>query len=72
MLLLQTVIDTIDVTCDNLDKLNINFENIAAIGITNQRETTVLWDKFTGKPLYNALGTIKTTNYINKNFISIF
>ncbi|XP_019876137.1 glycerol kinase isoform X2 [Aethina tumida] len=55
MLLLQTVIDTIDVTCDNLDKLNINFENIAAIGITNQRETTVLWDKFTGKPLYNAL-----------------
>ncbi|HDK35498.1 MAG TPA: glycerol kinase, partial [Bacteroidetes bacterium] len=30
-------------------------ENIAAIGITNQRETTILWDKSTGKPVYNAI-----------------
>ena len=30
-------------------------KDIAAIGITNQRETTVLWDRRTGKPLYNAL-----------------
>jgi glycerol kinase len=30
-------------------------ESIAAIGITNQRETTVLWDKKTGKPIYNAI-----------------
>ena len=29
---------------------------IKAIGITNQRETTVVWDKTTGKPLYNAIG----------------
>lgn len=29
--------------------------NIAAIGITNQRETTVVWDKRTGKPVYNAI-----------------
>ena len=28
---------------------------IAAIGITNQRETTVIWDKKTGKPIYNAI-----------------
>ena len=28
---------------------------ISAIGITNQRETTILWDKFTGKPVYNAI-----------------
>ena len=26
-----------------------------AIGITNQRETTIAWDRFTGKPLYNAI-----------------
>ncbi len=32
-----------------------NVENIAAIGITNQRETTVLWDKKTGEPVYNAI-----------------
>ena len=30
-------------------------EDIAAIGITNQRETTILWDKITGKPIYNAI-----------------
>lgn len=33
----------------------INPEEIAAIGITNQRETTVLWNKETGKPVYNAI-----------------
>ncbi len=30
-------------------------ENVNAIGITNQRETTILWDRKTGKPLYNAI-----------------
>ena len=30
-------------------------EDIAAIGITNQRETTIVWDKSTGKPVYNAI-----------------
>ena len=30
-------------------------DNIASIGITNQRETTILWDKKTGKPIYNAI-----------------
>ncbi|HQD73404.1 MAG TPA: FGGY family carbohydrate kinase, partial [Clostridiales bacterium] len=34
---------------------NIKSTHIAAIGITNQRETTVLWDKETGKPVYNAI-----------------
>ncbi|KAJ8919995.1 hypothetical protein NQ315_006525 [Exocentrus adspersus] len=55
MVILNAVIETIDVTCDNLKKLNINYEDIVALGITNQRETTVLWDPTTGKPLYNAL-----------------
>lgn len=34
---------------------NIAAADIAAIGITNQRETTVLWDKQTGEPVYNAI-----------------
>jgi glycerol kinase len=38
-----------------LQKGNIDPKDIAAIGITNQRETTVVWDKKTGKPLYNAI-----------------
>jgi len=36
-------------------KENLKAENIAAIGITNQRETTVIWDKETGVPVYNAI-----------------
>jgi len=32
-------------------------DSIKAIGLTNQRETTVVWDKLTGKPLYNTIGT---------------
>ena len=36
-------------------KENFTAENIAAIGITNQRETTVVWDRETGLPVYNAI-----------------
>ncbi|MBY0753882.1 glycerol kinase GlpK [Clostridium sardiniense] len=36
-------------------KTNITQEEIAAIGITNQRETTIVWDKKTGEPVYNAI-----------------
>lgn len=42
-----------DVVKQMLSKFNV--EDIAAIGITNQRETTVVWDKNTGKPVYNAI-----------------
>ncbi len=38
-----------------LAKTGIKTEEIAAMGITNQRETTVVWDKNTGKPVYNAI-----------------
>ncbi len=36
-------------------KAGINGKNIAAMGITNQRETVIVWDKNTGKPIYNAI-----------------
>ena len=38
-----------------LEKGNISSKDIAAVGITNQRETTILWDRNTGKPIYNAI-----------------
>lgn len=38
-----------------ITKNNINPSDIAAVGITNQRETTVVWDKHTGQPVYNAI-----------------
>jgi len=38
-----------------LAKLKLNHDAIAAIGITNQRETTIVWDRKTGRPIYNAI-----------------
>ena len=38
-----------------LETTSVRPDEIAAIGITNQRETTVVWDKNTGKPVYNAI-----------------
>lgn len=38
-----------------LSQKNIPADAVASIGITNQRETTVVWDKHTGKPIYNAI-----------------
>ncbi|MGC8469198.1 MAG: FGGY family carbohydrate kinase, partial [Acetobacteraceae bacterium] len=38
-----------------LARANLCAADLAAVGITNQRETTLLWDKTTGKPLHNAL-----------------
>ncbi|MDX1281006.1 glycerol kinase GlpK [Shewanella colwelliana] len=38
-----------------LARAGIHSDEVAAIGITNQRETTVVWDKVTGKPIYNAI-----------------
>ena len=38
-----------------IKKADISPDQIAAIGIANQRETTIVWDKTTGKPIYNAI-----------------
>ncbi len=38
-----------------IDRHDVEIEEIAGIGITNQRETTVVWDAKTGKPVYNAI-----------------
>ncbi len=45
----------IGVAVEALSKAGIESSNIAAVGITNQRETTVIWNKKTGKPIYNAI-----------------
>ena len=38
-----------------LTRANLTYNNLAAVGITNQRETAVVWDKTTGEPVYNAI-----------------
>jgi glycerol kinase len=43
------------VAAEAVTKAGITAKDIAAIGITNQRETTIVWDKNSGKPIYNAI-----------------
>ncbi|MED9899650.1 MAG: FGGY family carbohydrate kinase, partial [Bacteroidales bacterium] len=43
------------VIAEAITTLGINGLNIAGIGITNQRETTIVWDAETGEPVYNAI-----------------
>ena len=47
---------------------DVRYDQIAAIGITNQRETIVVWDKKTGKPVYNAIvwQCRRTADYCNQ------
>jgi glycerol kinase len=47
--------NTREVIGQALSKASLTRHDIAAIGITNQRETAVVWDKTTGKPIYNAI-----------------
>jgi len=51
-----------------LQNETLDLESIAAIGITNQRETTVLWDRATGRPVYNAIvwQDRRTADYCSK------
>ena len=53
--IIDTVIECIDETVKKLQVQGIEPSDVMAVGITNQRETTVLWDKVTGEPLYNAI-----------------
>ena len=43
------------VAIEAMANIGASFKNIRAIGITNQRETTIVWDKKTGEPVYNAI-----------------
>ena len=45
----------IGVAQEAMIKIGCTYENIEAIGITNQRETTIVWDRVTGEPVYNAI-----------------
>ena len=52
---MEIYISVVDVTNEVLIKSGLSWKDIAAIGITNQRETTIVWDKNTGQPVYNAI-----------------
>ena len=45
----------LSVAAEAMAKINVSAEQIKGIGITNQRETTIVWDAETGRPVYNAI-----------------
>jgi len=53
--LLKSVEDCIETVCQKLKEDGISLERIKGLGITNQRETTIVWDKISGEPLNNAI-----------------
>ena len=63
--IMDTVYTTVKETIENA---SIGIDEILSIGIVNQRETVVLWNKITGKPIYNAIvwQDRRTAGYCNK------
>ena len=63
--IMNTIYHTVN---DVLEKAKITSKEILSIGITNQRETVVVWNKKTGKPIYNAIvwQDRRTAGYCNK------
>ena len=47
--------NSVNVIADAMQQADLTPDDVSSIGITNQRETTVVWDKNTGKPLHNAV-----------------
>lgn len=58
MEILAAVKECLNQTVHNLRQLTIDPADIVAIGIANQRETSIIWDSVTGEPLYNAIGNV--------------
>jgi hypothetical protein len=67
-ILLNATLSCVDKTVENMKKLGVDPGDIKAVGITNQRETIIAWDKLTGEPLYNAIGE----NHHHSHLILIF
>ncbi|XP_018901163.2 glycerol kinase 3 isoform X2 [Bemisia tabaci] len=55
MQIMEAIRECISKTMEKLREMNIEPSDIAAIGVTNQRETVIMWDKLTGQPLHNAI-----------------
>jgi glycerol kinase len=59
-IIINSVEECIQKVVDYLEQMGLDYKNVKAIGLTNHRETTILWDKITGKPLYNAIVWLDT------------
>lgn len=70
MEIMSVVNGTMETCVEKLKEQGIEPSDIVAVGVTNQRESTIAWDKYTGKPLYNSIGNgslIDLTNSIRSS-----
>ena len=51
----EFIYNSLAVARDAIEKAGVSLHQVKAVGITNQRETTVIWDRHTGEPVYNAI-----------------
>ena len=51
----EAIQSVLDIMVDPVNGVIASTDEIAAVGIANQRETAIVWDRFTGKPVYNAI-----------------
>lgn len=56
----NSCIECVEKCCANLETMGISKDEIKSIGLANQRETSICWDRQTGKPLYNAIVWLDT------------
>jgi glycerol kinase len=69
--ILNTVTQCMKHTAASMTENNLSVADIQSIGITNQRETTLVWDKTTGEPLHNAIVWLDTrTQSLVDEFLS--
>uniref|UniRef100_A0A1B0BNF9 glycerol kinase n=1 Tax=Glossina palpalis gambiensis TaxID=67801 RepID=A0A1B0BNF9_9MUSC len=68
MTIINKMYRCVEVAVGMLPSLGYKRENLVTLGITNQRETTVMWDGITGKPLHNAIvwNDIRTSSIVDK------
>ena len=68
--IIHSVEECIEKVTGYLEQMGLSHKSIKAIGLTNHRETTLLWDKITGKPLYNAIGNFNILSF--SHLLSLF
>ncbi|RMZ98021.1 glycerol kinase-like isoform X1 [Brachionus plicatilis] len=61
--IIDSVVECIEKVSEYLAEMGLSHKMIKTVGLTNQRETTILWDKVTGKPLHNAIVWLDTRTH---------
>ncbi|KAI9583054.1 hypothetical protein GQX74_012271 [Glossina fuscipes] len=73
MVIINKIYRCVEIAMGMLASLGYNNEDLVTIGVTNQRETTIMWDAITGKPLHNAIvwNDIRTSSTVDQILANI-